>query len=242
MRFQSATSRTPSFPLKPGDLPDERAVCQDGAKAALLEDREHRRRWMDEGSKVLAESTGEEVRAGDKHPREGISWRVAEDHEPPRVIGRRSEQPSVIGVAADDPVEHDDVGGLDRVGVGRAVVEAPGHSLLEPVLAEQLPPLLLVRRRKLEVDGPGGAALQQRKPDLAHAATEVEDRRAINSAGVEERDHSPRRLVEAFLPIPRRDATREPLAEDLVASARVAATHHERNASAFVLSWRAEWR
>jgi len=54
------------FPLESSDLPDERPVCQDAAKAVLLEDREHRRRWMDEGSKLLAESTGEEVRAGDE--------------------------------------------------------------------------------------------------------------------------------------------------------------------------------
>ena len=55
----------PSFALEPGDLPDECPVSQDAAKLALLDDREHRRRWMDEGSKLRAESTGEEVRSRD---------------------------------------------------------------------------------------------------------------------------------------------------------------------------------
>jgi hypothetical protein len=215
------------LPLEAGDLPDESPVCHDGAEASLLEDREQRWWWVDEGSELLAEGTGEEVRAGDEQAREGIPPRVAEDHEPPRVLRRRCEQPSVVGVTADNAVEHDDIGGLDRVSVGGDVVEAPGHALLEPVLAEQAPPLLLVRRRKLEVEHAGGAALQQLEPDPAHTAADLENRRALDPAGVEEGDHSPRRLVEAFLPIPLRDAAREPLAEHLVASAGAAATRHE---------------
>ena len=42
---------------------------------------------MDEGSKLFAESTGDEVRGGDEQAREGMAQRVAEHHEPPRVIG-----------------------------------------------------------------------------------------------------------------------------------------------------------
>lgn len=55
-----------SFPLEPGHLPDGRPVCQDWAKAVLRENREHRRRRMDEGAKLGSRSTSEEVRTRDE--------------------------------------------------------------------------------------------------------------------------------------------------------------------------------
>ena len=82
---------------------------------------------------------------------------------------RRLQQPLVVGIAADDPVQDDDVGRLNRVRIGGEIVETPLRPLLESGLAQQLPCLVRVRRRQFEVDRALRAPFQQLDLDLAHA-------------------------------------------------------------------------
>ena len=62
---------------------------------------------------------------------------MAEDQHPARAIGGSAEQALVVGVAADDAVQDDDVGGLDALRVDCDVVQAPFGTILEPGLGEQ---------------------------------------------------------------------------------------------------------
>src|SRR5207253_8326637 len=87
-----------------------------------------------------------------------------------RVLGGRLEQPLVVRIAADDAVQDDEVGGLDRGRVGGDVVDPPLDLVLEPALAQQSRGFLVVPVRELEVEGVHCATLQPLDLDLADAA------------------------------------------------------------------------
>jgi hypothetical protein len=53
------------------------------------------------------------------------------------VLRRRSQQPLIVRVTADDPVQHDDVGCLDALRIDGDVVQAALRTLLEPGLTQE---------------------------------------------------------------------------------------------------------
>src|SRR5262245_8077816 len=187
---------------------------------------------MGERPEFLSKQPEDQVLAGDGEPRDGVTGWVAEDEESSRVRGRGRQQPLVVGVAADDAVEHDHVGRVEAIAVDRDVVEPPLRSVLESGLAEELSGFLVVGRRELEVDGSGRAALEQLDLDLPDAAADLEHARTLDPALLEELDHAPGGLAEAMLPVTPRDAAGEAGAEKPVAAARVAAAGHPRSLSA----------
>src|SRR4029077_12687629 len=84
----------------------------------------------------------------------------------------------------------------------------------------------LIRRGKLEVRGASSAAFQELDLDLTDAATDLEHGRAIDPVLLEELDHRSRRSIKSSLSVARRHATRKPLREERVATARIAAPGH----------------
>src|SRR5712691_6682554 len=123
-------------------------------------------------------------------------------------------------------MQHDDVGWLDAVWLYRDVVEAPLCPILQCRLAQEPLRLLVVRRRKLQVHGAGGTALQQLDLDLTDAAADLEDSCTLDSTQLEKLDHPPRRSIKSFLSIARGHAASKPRREELVATARIAASGH----------------
>ena len=106
----------------------------------------------------------------------GLRRGIAEDHEVPRVVGGRRQQPLVVRVAADDSVEDDHVGRLDVVALDGDVAEEPHGLALESRLAKERLRFVVVGRRELEVHGGGRAAPQQLDLDLTHTAADLEHR------------------------------------------------------------------
>ena len=127
-------------------------------------------------------------------------------------------------------MQHDDVGCLDAVGLDRDVVYAPLCTVLECRLAQEPLRLLVVRRRELQVHGAGGTALQQLDLDLAHAAADLEHGCTLNAMQLEKLDHPPRRSIKSSLSIARRHAASKPRREQLVTTARIAASGHSTKA------------
>src|SRR5690349_4592126 len=115
------------------------------------------------------------------------------------MLGDRAEQTFVVRVAADDTVQDDDVRRLDRPGLDGDVLQAPLRTPFEAALTQQLRSHDVVTRRELEVHRSRGAALEQLDLDLSDSAADLEHGRTFEAARLEERDHSPRRPVEAAL-------------------------------------------
>jgi hypothetical protein len=137
-----------------------------------------------------------------------------------------SEQALVVRVAADDPVQDDDVRGLDGVCVGGDVVQPPLHPLRDPRLLREGACLALVLGRELEVDRAGGAGLQQLDLDLTDAAADLEHRGALDAAGRDEVGDPLRGPVEAALPVLARDPAGEAPVEELSVPTPVAVAAH----------------
>ena len=114
---------------------------------------------------------------------------------------RRVEKQLVVGIAADDAVEDDDVGCFDALGVGRDVVQAPIDARLQTRFAQEPSRVLVVAGRELEVDRPRGAPLEQLELDVADTAADLEDGGTLEPPAFEELDHAPRDLVEALRPV-----------------------------------------
>ena len=89
--------------------------------------------------------------------REGVTRRVAEhDLAASALGGRAGSSLAVVGVATDDAVKDDDVGGLDLVGGGGDVDDAACDAPGQAVVFEREPLRLgLVCRGQLEVGGCG---------------------------------------------------------------------------------------
>src|SRR6266550_1021675 len=144
----------------------------------------------------------------------------------PSTLRSRAQQALVIRIAADDPVQHDDVGWLDAVGLCRDVVEAPLCTVLECRLAQEPLRLLVIRRRELQVQAAGGTALQQLDLDLTDAAADLEDGCTLDPTQLEKLDHPPRRSIKSSLSIARRHAASKPRREELVTTTRITASRH----------------
>jgi hypothetical protein len=180
-----------------------------------------------EHPELAAAQPEEQVLRADEGAYDGVPWRVAEHDLPAGVVGDRAEQRRVVGVAAHDPVQDDDVRRLDLVRAGRDVDDAPVGAAGQAGVGEQPPRLGLVRRRQLEVGGAGGAALEQLHLDVADATADLQHGRALEPALGDELDHPPGGPVQAPLAIPVRRVPGEPVVEHPVAAARVAAARHD---------------
>jgi hypothetical protein len=145
------------------------------------------------------------------------------------VLRGRSQEPLVVRVAADHPVEHDHVERLDTLRIDGDVLQAPLRALLEPCLSQEPLRLPLVGWGELEVHCPDGAALQQLDLDLADAAADLEYGRTLDPALLEKLDDPPRRLVKTPLSVALRNAASKAGREEPVAAARIAATRHSES-------------
>jgi hypothetical protein len=115
---------------------------------------------MGEHSEFPSPNSKADVLGGDEQPRNGVASRVTEDQQAASVCGGRPEQPLVVGIAADHPVENDNVGRLDGVGVDGDVVQPPPHATRKPGLAQEAFGLALVGGRELQIDAALCAPLQ----------------------------------------------------------------------------------
>ena len=210
----------------PGDLPGPAAVDHRGPQAVVAQHAEHALRRVGEDPEPQPPHPEAEVLRAEDHPREHAVGRVAEDQQPAGVLGRRRQQPLVIGVAAHHPVQHDHVGGLDAVPVDGDVVQPAGHPALEPGLPDQAGGLGLVRRGQLQVHRPGRARPQQLQLDLPDAAADLEDAGAGDPALLQERQHPGGGPVETAVAVAAGLAPDEAAAEELVAAERVARARH----------------
>jgi hypothetical protein len=184
---------------------------------------------MGEDADLAPHEPEAEVLGADDQPRERVAARVAEHERAARVLRRGAEQPLVVWVAADDAVQHDDVGGRDRAGIDGDVVQPPLDAVLHPGLAREARRLGVIGGRELEVDGAPGAPAQQLEPDLSDPAADLEHRGARDPLALEEADHPLRGGVEPALAVRTGHPPREAPAEEPVAAPRVAAARHDRS-------------
>jgi hypothetical protein len=212
--------------LEPGYLPDKRVVSERAAETSFSQSGEHLGGRVGERPELFPQQSEHEVLAGDEKPRDRVAGRTAEDAEAACVARGGSEQLLVVGIAADDPVQDDDVGRLDPVRMGGDIVETPLRPSLESGLTEQLPCLVRLPRREFEVDRALRAPFQQLDLDLADASADLKHGRSLDSPLLEKLDHSARRLVEALVAVSPRHATSKAWGEEAVTPARVGAARH----------------
>ena len=105
------------------------------------------------------------------------------------MVGRCAEEPFVVGVTANDSVEHNHVGRSDPFGIHGDVVDAPLCSFVGSCFLKKLRSLVLVRSRELEVERAGSAQLQEFDMDIADSATDLEDGRLLDACLLEKADH-----------------------------------------------------
>ena len=204
-------------------LPDERVVGIHAAKPALLEHGEHLPRRVGKCPELFSPQPEKQILRGDQETRDEVARRIAEYEQTLGVVAGRAEKTLVVGVAADDAVQHDYVCRLDADRIGGDVVKTPLDSVVGAGLAEKPGRFLLIGRRELEVDRPAGAPLQELNLYLAHSATDFEDCRARDSVFLEKRNHPPRRLVDPLLSVTLRSSTGRARSEEVVTAAGVAA-------------------
>src|SRR6476620_1659095 len=109
-------------------------------------------------------------------------------------------------------------------------MEASLCAVLERRLAQELRCFLVVRRRELKVHGASGTALQQLDLDLTDTAADLEHGCTLDATLFEKLDHPPRCSIEAPLSIALRHPAGKPRREELVTTARIAASGHSTKA------------
>ena len=142
------------------------------------------------------------------------------------MLSRRGEQPLVVRIAADHPVQHDHIGPLDTVRVRCDVMPAPYDAVLEPGVAEQPLRLAVIGIDQLEAHHLCGTAAKQLDLDLADTATDLEHSGALDVALVQEFHYPPGRLIQTVPAVPLRDATRIAGAKELITATRVTTIIH----------------
>ncbi len=110
--------------------------------------------------------------------------RVARVDQPVSATGQRgrsADERGHVGVAADDPIEGDEVDGVerrsDRHEIARDVADPIGMALPFGLATGGRE----IRSRCVDVDGGRGPGAQQLEVDRADAATDVEDRPALET-------------------------------------------------------------
>ena len=190
----------------------EPAVLRDAAQAVCLDGGHHRARAVEEGAVGLAGQAQHGVLGGDPGPRRRVARRVAEDEELLGPVGGGAEQPVDVGVAADHPVQHHHVRGLDGLRVHGDVEDASVHAVLDAGIRGESAGVRVVAVDELEVRRmgcPGSQQLDLQRPD---AAADLEHRGALDASRGDDVDNallggvSPRRRYRAAV----RRANRSP--------------------------------
>jgi AmiR/NasT family two-component response regulator len=115
--------------------------------------------------------------------------------------GSGADEQLRIGVAADDAVHDDHVGGLDRCFFLGEVAVAPFDPRLGAGLGREGPGLLVVTVRQLDDQRSRGAAAEELEIEVADAAAYLEDGRAVDTARGELVHEPLRGRVEPVFPI-----------------------------------------
>ena len=155
------------------------------------------------------------------------------------MVGCRGQETLVVGVAAHDTVQHHDISLFDAAWVVRDVVESPLRLPLDASLTYEPRRFLLVTGCELQVERARGPALQRFELEIADAAPDLENRRALEPTVLEKRKHALRRLVHSALPITLGRALRLARCEKAVATTSVAASGHCRSLGH--LRWPPAW-
>jgi hypothetical protein len=99
---------------------------------------------------------------------------MAEHQQPAGLAPGSTEQPLVVGVTADHPVQQDNVGSVDVFGLQRDVDEPAFNTTLHTGLLQQLRGLRLVVGGDLQVGRPRDATPEDLDLDLADTATDLQ--------------------------------------------------------------------
>src|SRR5215472_12234008 len=117
------------------------------------------------------------------------------------VAGRDTQQGRIVGVAAHDAMQYDDISGDNRIRFLSDVEEPARHPVSHPGFVEYAGGLRLVVLRNLEVGHMRGAPAKQLDLEVADAAADLQDRGARNPARLNVVDYCPRRGSESSAPI-----------------------------------------
>ena len=137
------------------------------------------------------------------------------------------EEPLVVGVAADHPVQDHDVVRLDLVRADGEVELAAGQALGESRVGGEGAGIGVVGVDQLQVRGPGGAASEQLELQVADTATDLEHAGTLHPLLGQELDHAGGGAIQAALAVPAGEVPREAGTEQLVVPAWLTATAHD---------------
>src|SRR5262245_46764437 len=177
---------------------------------------------MDERPELDLSHRPPEIEGRHEEPGRDVAGREAQDDPPPRVLRRGADELVGLGVTADDPVHDDDVGRLDGLSRGDEVRDPPLGAVVEPVLAQELPRLVLVPGRELDVRRVGRTGLEKLDLDRADAAADLEH----GAVRPRELDEPASRLAEPAAAVPACVLPCLALAEDGFVAGRAAAGRH----------------
>jgi AmiR/NasT family two-component response regulator len=134
-----------------------------------------------------------------------------------------------IGVAADDAVHDDHVGGLDRCFLFGEVTVAPFDPRLGAGLCREGLSLLVVSVRQLDDHSPLRSVAQQLETEVADAAADLEHARTVDAAPGELVNQTLRGLVEAVLPVSPRVPACLPRSEEPVVGRAATGAHGKKS-------------
>src|ERR1039457_3958845 len=124
-----------------------------------------------------------------------LPWKAQHQHLP-RVRSRHPDELWHVGIAADDAIHDDDVGGFN-VGIRLGEVhQLPLNAILKASLTEQVAGSRLISRRHLNAHRPGYPRLEQFDLDSADTAANLEQRQALHTVQLQELDDASRGCVE----------------------------------------------
>src|SRR5688500_18855541 len=98
------------------------------------------------------------------------------------MVGSRGQETLIVGVAAHDPVQHDDVVRLDFVRRGRDVDLAAGHPVAHPGSLREVGRLGVVGVDEFKIGGPARALAEQLELNVTDTASYLEDAVAAESS------------------------------------------------------------
>ncbi len=152
----------------------------------------HRARRVYERAKLVAFQSIDYVLGRDARLPQRLPRRMAEYQAATGMVGGRTQQAPVIGVAAHYAMQDHDVGRFDIAGARRNVEHAPLDSAGESMVVKKLTSGRLVRRRKLQIDRSLRTSSKQFDVNSADSAAYFEDRRVAHAELCRQVDDAPR--------------------------------------------------
>ena len=177
--------------LEERELPDQRRSVEAPDQAVVGEDRVDVRCAMQIRPKGRPRQAEPEVDQRDGDPTEECVPRVDEAVAAFGESSRPTDEGRHIRVAADDAVERDDVGGFDDVGECHEVADAVVDSISVTLSRRLLAGGRDVRARGVHVHRRIGPRPQKLVVDRADAATDIEDRLALDASSRQGLDQGP---------------------------------------------------